>query len=363
MIEKFDYIIINKEESIRDAIKKLDNYSEKILFVVDAENHLVGSLTDGDIRRWILGGGNDFNIKVDSACFKKPFFMQDSYHLEKEKLITDGIRDTVLKKKINYIPVVNDSKVIIKILTWDDLFGTTQIKTVKDKINIPVIIMAGGKGTRLDPFTRVLPKPLIPVGDKTIVEIIIDKFLVYGANTFFLSVNHKANIIKSYFEDLTLSYYLYYIEENSPLGTAGSLKLIQNKISENIFVTNCDILVDADYFDLSVFHKSNNYSITIVASLKHFNIPYGVCEINDGGALKKIIEKPEYNFLVNTGMYVLKSEVLNLIPSDKAFDMTDLINAVTFSGGKVGVYPISEKSWIDIGEWSEYRKALEALKI
>ena len=248
-------------------------------------------------------------------------------------------------------------------MTWDDLFGTTQIKTVKDKINIPVIIMAGGKGTRLDPFTRVLPKPLIPVGDKTIVEIIIDKFLVYGANTFFLSVNHKANIIKSYFEDLTLSYYLYYIEENSPLGTAGSLKLIQNKISENIFVTNCDILVDADYFDLSVFHKSNNYSITIVASLKHFNIPYGVCEINDGGALKKIIEKPEYNFLVNTGMYVLKSEVLNLIPSDKAFDMTDLINAVTFSGGKVGVYPISEKSWIDIGEWSEYRKALEALKI
>ncbi|MHB1688181.1 MAG: nucleotidyltransferase family protein [Ignavibacteriaceae bacterium] len=363
MIEKFDSITINNKESIRDAIKKLDNYSEKILFVIDDENHLIGSLTDGDIRRWILWGGNDFNTKVDNACFKKTFFVRESIPLEKENFISDEIRDTVLKKKINFVPVVSDSKVIIKILTWDDLFSETQTKNVKEKINLPVIIMAGGKGTRLDPFTRVLPKPLIPIGDKTVVEIIIDKFLVYGVNIFFLSLNHKANIIKSYFEELTLPYRLNYIEENLPLGTAGSLRLIQNKISENIFVTNCDILVDADYFDLSEFHKSKNYSITIVASLKHFNIPYGICEISDGGALKKITEKPEYSFLVNTGMYVLKSEVLNLIPPDKAFDMTDLINAVISSGGKVGVYPISEKSWIDIGEWSEYKKALEALKI
>ena len=230
-------------------------------------------------------------------------------------------------------------------------------------IDLPVVIMAGGKGTRLDPFTKILPKPLMPIGDKTVVEMIIESFVEYGIKLFYLSVNYKSKIIKSYFEELNPPYRVEYIYEDKPLGTAGSLKTLYGKLNGSLLVTNCDIIVKTDYADLVDFHFENKNDITLVASLKNYNIPYGVCEIENGGLLTRIMEKPEFNFLVNTGMYVLQAETLELIPDNELFHITHLIETVKEKGGRIGVFPISENAWIDTGQWAEYKKALQQLNL
>ena len=222
--------------------------------------------------------------------------------------------------------------------------------------------MAGGKGTRLAPFTYILPKPLIPIGEKPVIEIIIDEYIKFGVNNFFISVNHKANMIKAYFEDINHEYSIGYVIEDKPLGTAGSLKYLEGKIDSDFFVSNCDIIIKENYNSIYDFHKKNDNILTLVSSMQHHTIPYGVCEIENGGTLKSITEKPQYDFLVNTGMYILSPEALKYIPENEFFHITHLIEKLKDDGKKVGVFPVSEKSWIDIGQWTEYKKAVEFLK-
>lgn len=354
MIKEFSNILINKSASVKDAMKQLDKTAEKILFVVQENNKLVGSLTDGDIRRWILKDG-DLQSEVKDVCYKGTYFVNLDYDLEL-------VKEEILRRKIVYVPVLNDGKEIIEFLIWDKLFDSKIIRKAKIKLDAEVVIMAGGKGTRLDPFTKILPKPLIPIGDKTILEIIIDKFTAYQINHFYISVNHKAKIIKSYFEEIQPKYKLNYIDEDKPLGTVGALKKLDGKLTKDIILTNCDIIIEADYSDLLNHHIEKKNDITIVASLKHYNIPYGICEIENGGTLVGLKEKPEYDFLVNTGMYVIKPEVLNYIPKDEFYHITHLIEKIK-STHKIGIYPISENSWIDTGEWVEYKKAVEKLRL
>jgi NDP-sugar pyrophosphorylase family protein len=216
-------------------------------------------------------------------------------------------------------------------------------------------------GTRLAPFTSVLPKPLIPVGDRTVIEIIIDQFLPYGLDRFHLSINYKSKILKSFFEELAPSYSVNYVEEKEPRGTAGSLRELYTPTADPLIVTNCDIVIQADYAELVSFHGDNNFDLTLVASLKDYHIPYGVCELEDGGRLSRIREKPQYSFLVNTGMYVVRHDRLSLIPETGRCDMTDFIVRIKEAGGRIGVFPIGEKAWVDTGEWTEYRKALDNL--
>lgn len=354
MIKEFGSILIYKDASVKDAMKQLDKTAEKILFVVEGENKLVGSLTDGDIRRWILKDGT-LDAKVEDVCYKHTFYITPDYNLE-------DVKAEILKRKIVYVPIINSNKEIIEFLIWDEIFEGKIKRKPKEKLNIPIVIMAGGKGTRLDPFTKILPKPLIPIGDKSVLEIIIEKFLEYNAESFYVSLNHKAKIIKSYFEELQPDYKLVFLYEEKPLGTVGALKQLEGKINKEILLTNCDIIVDIDYSDLLKYHRMNKNDITIVTSLKHYNIPYGICEIENGGRLKNINEKPEYNFLVNTGMYLVNPDILKYIPHNEFFNMTDLIELVK-DRHSVGVYPISENSWIDTGEWVEYKKAVEKLKL
>jgi NDP-sugar pyrophosphorylase family protein len=214
--------------------------------------------------------------------------------------------------------------------------------------------MAGGKGTRMKPFTNILPKPLIPIGEKTMLEVIMEEYSKYGIHEYYLSVNYKRNMIKAYFEDEPNNYEIHYIEEDEPLGTAGSLKLVEHIIKTPFFVSNCDILVKGDYDKMYDFHIQGGFDLTIIGTMQHHQVPYGVCEIKEGGELIKIIEKPEYDFLVNTGMYILQPNVLDYIPENKFFHITHLIEGLKEKGGKVGVYPISEKSWIDVGQWNSY---------
>ena len=221
--------------------------------------------------------------------------------------------------------------------------------------------MAGGFGTRLTPFTTILPKLLIPIGDKTMVEHIIDQFLPYGVKDIFLTVNHKHKIIKAYFEEVEKEYSLHFVKEEKPLGTAGSLKLLKNKIADTFIVTNCDILIHADYSEVIDLHINSGNDITLVTSMMSHKTPYGVCEIDDGGVLKEIKEKPEQSFLISTGMYVLNKKVLDLIPENEFFHITHLMEKVKENGGLVGVFPISEKSWDDTGEWDEYKKTVKKL--
>ncbi|MFH1428298.1 MAG: nucleotidyltransferase family protein [Candidatus Margulisiibacteriota bacterium] len=350
-VQKF---LISRKTTVRDAMKKMKEIGQKVIFVVNDDNTLFGSLSDGDIRKWIIQEGA-LNENIEKICNTSPHIVNEDYDISEVKALMIGL-------KIECVPVIDSGREIVSILTWDSVFAG-EVPKQKEQLDIPVVIMAGGKGTRLDPFTRILPKPLIPIGDKPIIEMIVERFLEYGVNEFYLSINHKAKMIKSYFEEIEPAYQLRYIEEQNPLGTAGSLKLLKDKIKSPFIVTNCDIIVESDYSEIVKYHKDNNNDLTVVVSCRHYTIPYGVCEIRNGGILEEIKEKPKYDLLVNTGMYVLNSNLLELIPADQVYHITDLIKAAKAKGFKIGVFPIDEKSWIDIGQWEEYRKAVASLKI
>ncbi|MFY9398026.1 MAG: nucleotidyltransferase family protein [Desulfomonilia bacterium] len=354
MTEEMEKILIHRARNIREAMRQLEENKKRILFVVDDAGRLLGSLADGDIRRWILQEGS-LSAPVETACNTSPFIVGEGYD-------SDLVREAMLDRDITCIPVVDSVRKVVDLLFREDVFEDGDHETPLRKIELPVVIMAGGKGTRLDPFTRVLPKPLIPIGDKTVLELIIETFLAYGVNLFYLSVNYKAAIIRSYFEELKPGYRIEYIEEQEPLGTAGSLRHLKGRTGGPLLVTNCDIIVKADYADLVDFHYDRGHDLTIVASTKSYHIPYGICEIENGGTLLRMVEKPEYSFLVNTGMYVMNPAVLDLIPKGEAIHATDLIERLRCEGGKVGVYPVSDHAWLDIGQWAEYHKVVKSFE-
>jgi NDP-sugar pyrophosphorylase family protein len=206
-----------------------------------------------------------------------------------------------------------------------------------------------------------LPKPLVPIHEKPIIEHIIERFTELGCSDFYITVNYKGKILKAYFEELNLDYKVHFLDENEPLGTAGSLRLLDGQFNQPFFVTNCDIIIKANYNSLYEFHRKGGYEITLVASAKEYVIPYGTCELNGDGHLSHINEKPHYDFLINTGLYVLNPEVLKLIPKNKFYHITHLIEDAKNQGKKVGVFPIDDEAWIDVGQWAEYKKVMELL--
>jgi len=354
MSDRFSELFIPPETSINKAMQKMDSVAKKVLIVVDSMNRLLGVLTDGDIRRFILRTGS---IKGNiQECYNKSFiFLRegDTVNLAKKLMI---------EKKIEMIPVVDKDLRVANIFIWSDIFQGHR-KSPPSKIDCPVVIMAGGKGTRLDPFTKILPKPLIPLGEKTILEIIMDKFSEYGINNFYLTINYKGEMIKSYLENIGLNYKINYIREKNFLGTAGSLGFLPTDFPQTFIVSNCDILVDADYYELLKFHKKNGNILTLIGSIQHIVVPYGVIEFSVNGSLKKIIEKPKLETTINTGVYILEKKTISYVPQNKPFDITDLIKILMENGKKIGVFPVSEKSYIDIGQWGEYKKNMKYLVV
>ena len=345
-------ITVKLDITIRQAMKTLDKTAEKCLLVLDEDDKLLGSLTDGDLRRGILSGMN-FSENI-SGCYHKDAttFTRGNYTQEDA---TQVLRD----EKLDLIPVIDKDGKVVDYLTWLNINGERQNKKVLDDIS--VVIMAGGKGTRMEPFTKVLPKPLIPIHEKPIIEHIIERFTDIACSDFHLTVNYKGKILKAYFEELKHDYSVSFVDENEPLGTAGSLQYLKGKFDKPFFVTNCDIIIKADYVNLYEFHQKGEYDITLVASAKEYIIPYGTCELNGDGHLSHINEKPKYDFLINTGLYVLNPDVLKLIPEDKFYHITHLIEDATNKGKKVGVFPVDDDAWIDIGQWAEYKKVMELL--
>ena len=225
------------------------------------------------------------------------------------------------------------------------------------------IVLAGGKGTRLYPYTKLLPKPLIPIGDIPIMERIIDAFREYGARTFYVTVNYRKSMIKSYFSEVAAGYQIKYVEEEKPLGTAGSLPLLGDAFHEPFLVTNCDVLIHANYADIYKHHQEMGNELTIVTALKNIVVPYGVIHSSGNGRIDAMEEKPKLSYFVNTGMYILNPAVLDEIPRDAFFHMTDLADKLLKEGRQVGMYPISEDSFLDMGEFEEMRRMEEKLNL
>jgi dTDP-glucose pyrophosphorylase len=352
-VERLKKILIHPGSTIKQALKQMDAMGEKTLITVDADQRILGTTTDGDIRRWMLRG-KGINEPLTRVINGSPLTLEEGFDKEAAKKV-------MLRQQIECLPVIDRERKVIGCLWWTDLFETKA--KVRRAVKLPVVIMAGGEGVRLHPFTKILPKPLMPIGDKPIIEIIVDRFYEHGCHDFFLSLNYKANLIKAYFSDLDHKYTLDYVVEAKPLGTAGSLYLLRNRIKKTFFVSNCDILIEADYADILDFHRSKKNKITVVSSMKNFTIPYGVCDIQSGGVLKSIQEKPEHDLLVNTGMYILEPEVLKDIPPEKFYHITDLINDYLKNGEKVGVYPVSEKAWLDIGQFEDLQETLKKFEV
>lgn len=348
--------ICSEKTTTIDAMSMIDSNGQYIVFSVDDNGRITGSLTDGDIRRWIIKGGS-LEAPVSSVCYRNCNYISKRENDE----------DTELEAHRKYghtdrrvIPVVDDNKVIVDLIVLKPktVFGSKNC--LKDN---PVIIMAGGKGTRLQPFTKILPKPLIPIGDIPIVERIISRFQAFGAVDFYMTLNYRREMIKAYFNDSGHDYNLRYVEEDKPLGTAGSIRLIKDVFSTPVVVSNCDILINADYGEILKIHTENENKMTIVSSVKKIVVPYGVLKTSGGGRVATIEEKPNMSYLINTGMYIIEPDVIDLIPEKSMFHMTDLTRALLDMELKVGTYPISEEAFLDMGELEEMKRMEEKLNI
>lgn len=339
--------LINEESTMLKAMEQLDKVVNKVLFVTK-NGHFVAALTDGDIRRWILKKGS-LDAKVKDIANYNPKSIQVE---EKNKA-----KKYMEKYSIEAIPVIDEEKNIISIIHRND-----KETKVKKNVDIPVVIMAGGLGTRLYPYTKILPKPLIPIGEIPIVEHIINRFNETGSNRFYLIVNHKKNMIKAYFNEIEKGYTICYVDEDIPLGTGGGLSLLKGKIDSTFILSNCDIIIEEDYEKIYNYHKKEKNLITMVCSLKNIKIPYGVIEINETGEIENMKEKPELSFFTNTGMYIVESRVIEELEENKLIGFPEIIETYKEEGEKIGIYPISEKSWMDMGqldEMEEMRKRLE----
>lgn len=350
VMKELHKISIDKNATILAALEQMDKINRKLLILTN-QGKFYSLLSIGDIQRAILEK-KDLSNPAHSITRKDVRVALNTDDLEK-------VKERMRLKRNEYMPVISKDNTIVDIIYWNDLFTEEEPKP-KNTLNLPVVIMAGGKGSRLKPITNILPKPLIPLGEKTIIEEIMDMFVNSGCNTFHLSVNYKAEMIAHYFENLNnTNYNIEYFKEDKPLGTAGSMYLIKDKISSTFFVSNCDIIINQDLEELYNYHKDNNNKITIVSVLKHYYIPYGTIETENGGILKELIEKPKLTFQINSGMYILEPDVLQEIPANKFFHITELIEKIQQKGEQVGVFPVSEGSWKDIGEWDEYLKYIK----
>lgn len=330
----------NEKLTVSEAMQKIDSNHCGILFISDTEGKLLGSLSDGDIRRFLLSGGK-LSDSVLFAINKTPKAV-NSYECAK---------DIYHVKYVAAVPIIDSKGIIIDIYAE----GTEKSKS-RNKLSIPVVINAGGRGTRLDPFTRVLPKPLIPVGDLPIIEHIMKEYQAYGCDEFHIIVNYKKALLRAYFAENDNHYNITWYDEEKPLGTGGGLSLLRGVFNDTFFFANCDALLTANYESMLKFHKENGNVITMICAYKNMNIPYGVVEIGVNGTIEEMKEKPHMSFLTNTGIYIVEPEVIDDIEDGVPMGFPDIIELERQKGKKVAVFPVSENDWMDMGQLPELEK-------
>lgn len=346
MGNRIENISVEKTASIISALKQMDRQHVKLLLVTE-RGRFFSLLSIGDIQRAIIA-----NISLETP-------VQEILRPKVKVAYTSDSREAIIarmkERRNEFMPIVDGGNNIVDVIFWDEVSAYKKGR-IKEQFRLPVVIMAGGLGSRLRPLTHVLPKPLIPIGDQTMLEDIMDRFADCGCRDFFISVNYKADFIRLYFDRLAADhpYQIAFFQEDRPLGTAGSLSLLKDRIDSTFFVSNCDSIIDDDYSQMLAYHRQSGNEITVVSAIKNMFIPYGTLETGDNGQLHSIHEKPELTFKINTGMYILEPHLLGEIPSDRVYHITYLIDKLVKEGRKVGVFPVSEGSWIDIGNWEEY---------
>lgn len=343
--------LLRRTDKVKDAVKILDEKEVKSIFVVDENNVLEGIFTRGDLRQFILDGGS-FDVELSEAMNPSPITFMSA---DEAKIYSKN------KRRVVY-PIINKKRQLVDVLynTWDVIAEASESQCLE---NIPVVIMAGGLGTRLYPLTKVLPKALVPIGDYTITERIINNFRAWGCKEFYLILNHKAEMIKAYFNDIEKDYQIHYVKEEEFLGTGGGLSLLKNKINSTFILSNCDVLVNADFDCIIKTHRMKKDLITFVGAVKNVMIPYGVIESNTNGKVLGLKEKPEISFLTNTGVYVIEPEVVYSLNDNEFCHITDIAMKYKDEGKNIGVFPLTEKSWLDMGQFNEMEEMIRALGI
>lgn len=340
-MKNYKNILLNSNSTIREALKIINSGAMKIGIVVDENEKLLGTVTDGDIRRGLL---NNLSLDdtIESIIFKTPTVCKIDDTKEK-------ILEIAVDKKLYQIPIVDNDGRLVRIEEVDELLKP------KHKNN-KVILMVGGLGTRLKPLTEKTPKPMLKVGEKPILETIILNFKKYGFTDIILSVSYKSEMIENYFGDGSkFGVNIEYIHEKKRMGTAGALSLISTKLDSPFFVMNGDLLTNINFEHMMDYHISNNSCATMGVREYDFQVPYGVVNI-DGINIKSIKEKPIHNFYVSAGVYVLESKVLDFIPKNEFFDMPTLFKRIIDQNLKSISFPIREY-WLDIGKMEEFERA------
>lgn len=342
---KIDNNCINSGASIKDALYKINNLPESLtLFVIDQNQKLIGTLTDGDIRRGFLKG-NSLEDVVD-------LFMSEHFLCLKESDLAIEVIKKAKQLHIKLLPKINSFGQIIKII---DLQKTSSL------LPIDAVIMAGGRGERLRPLTDKVPKPMLMLGNKPIIEHNIDNLCSYGIENINITVRYLGEKIIEYFKDGSeKNIQINYIRENSPLGTIGSLSLINNYKSDVILVMNSDLFTDIDFEEFYLHFKENGADMSVASVPYSVSIPYAVMEI-DNENICSFSEKPTYNYYSNAGIYLIKKDILKYIPKGKHFDATDLMQQIIDLKLKLTYFPIVGY-WIDIGRKEDYNKALDFIK-
>ena len=338
--------LIDQNSTILESLKKLGsirNLSRLILFVTNNKNQIVGSVTDGDIRRSLIKH-SDLNKKIGTICNK------DFVYITNTDIYID-FKNEYLRKNIKILPVLNKDMQIIDII---------DLKKVESNLPLECVIMAGGRGKRLSPLTDKIPKPMLMLGSKPIIEHNIDRLIKFGIKKIYISVNYLSGIIKDYFGDgSSKGVEIKYIEESKPLGTAGSLKLVKKFKTNHILLMNSDLFTNVDFEELYKLAVEKKSSITLASKDYKVDIPYAIFN-SKNNIISDFSEKPVYNYNLNAGIYILKKEVINKIPNDTFYDITDLISEIIKEDGIVS-HTVINGYWIDIGKKEDYKKAKELM--
>ena len=331
--------------TLLDALRVLNETGKRIVFLIN-DGILKGSLTYGDVSRWILKG-NSLDSPAFEAATANPIFIRLSE--------INRVDSIFAEKKVNALPVVDDHNRVVDI-------AFKERTRVFEQIDIPVVIMAGGKGTRLYPYTKILPKPLIPIGEIPISEHIVNRFHTNGCRTFYFIVNYKKNMIKAYYNEIERAYDVHFVDEDKPLGTGGGLSLLKGAISSTFILTNCDSFIDEDYSKILKVHRNKKNLVTMICSNQRYEVPYGVIKTDSQGNLLSMEEKPSLSYLTNTGTYIVEPDVLDFIEPDQFIGFPDIITKVQQNGENVGIYTVDEK-WLDMGQFDTMEEMKKRLDI
>lgn len=338
--------IIYKDKTLLEALSQINSIGSGplVLFVVDNKQRMVGTLTDGDSRRALIAGAS-VNDKAETVMHRNFNFM----HVDDSTNVLEILRQKELHMKL--VPILDDEKHIVDIINLDKY---------KTRLPVDAVLMAGGKGERLRPLTEKTPKPLLPVGDKAIIDHNVDRLISYGIQHINVTINYLKEQIEEHYNKPRNGIQIQTVREPQYLGTIGSIRFVPHFYNDTVLLMNSDLFTNIDYEDFYLHFKQHDAEMSVAAVPYNISIPYGVLDL-DGRNVRGLLEKPKYNYYANAGIYLIKRRALEEIPVNQFFNATDLVKKLISEGKKVIRYPLNG-TWIDIGNPQEYQKAQDLVK-